>query len=52
MAKRKRVVGVRTTRIKARKLEMDFLRSRARKPFKTSVKKKGKKFVVKVQERK
>lgn len=52
MGKGQRTIGTRTTRLKARKLEMDFLRSRARKPFKTSIKKKGKKYVVKVQEKK
>ena len=52
MAKRRKIVGTRTTRLKARKLERDFLRSRMRKPYRTFVVKQGRLYVVKVQEKK
>ncbi len=50
---KKRLVGCRITRINARKLEDDFLKSRARKPYRTFVEKKSNKhWCVKVQEKK
>ena len=47
-----KTIGKRETRLNACKLESNYLKSRAKKPYRTSIKKCGKKWCVKVQEKK
>ena len=52
MTKNIKIIGCRLDRFKAGKLETNYIRKRNIKPFKTEVIKRGKKYCVKVRNKK